>query len=238
MEIELADTWEFRRFGALGKSFRSKVLSAIAECHDEHANAQMQIQSRNKRAYGAVSYTFQERLFEELSGLEGVEFKSPGKGKPKVLVVNDTVVVQWRYAKTAVSDLMTRKYASSASRVNTFSVLVGGTQGVLDLDLGGGARASLTPEELELVESLKALDAAEPRIHHRVVVIAYASDAKDLHKVVWADATLNEDGTLLLENLQELHSAAGPQMTDLSSPKRFDSQPRREFGLLPKNVSG
>lgn len=235
MELAVGDVWAFRRFGVLGKSLRSRVLSTIIDCHNEHANAQMQIHSTHKRAYGSVSYTFHERLFEDLAGLESVEFKRPGKGKPRVLVVNDTLIVLWRYANNAKSDLPTRKYANSDSRVNTFSVPTGGSQGVLDL--GDGVGASLTSEELELVEQLRNIEAAEPRLHHRVVVIAYASDAKDLHKVVWADATLNDDGTLLLENTQEIHRADSPEMTAFSSPKRFDTQPRRDFGLLPKKVS-
>lgn len=236
MELVVDIAWAFQRFGVIGKSLPSLLTEALISCHDEHADAQSMIRSSNKRAYGTVSYTVQERLYEALAGKEGVEYKSPGKGKPKVLVINGTALVQWRYSKSSATDLLMKKYATSDSRVGTFTIPVGATQGMLDL--GDGARASLSEEELQLVESLRVLVDSEPREHHRVVVVAYASSSKALHHAVWADAKLNDDGTLLLENVQMLHAADTAEMTESSESKRFDGQPRRDFGLLPKRVSG
>lgn len=236
MELTVDNVWAFQRFGVLGNSLPGIVADAIVGCHDEHADAQSMIRSSNKRAYGTVSYTVQERLHEALAGKEGVEFKPLGKGKPKVLVINGTVLVQWRYSKSPATDLLMKKYATSDSRVGTFTLPIGATQGMLDL--GDGARASLSEAELELVESLKVLAESEPAEHHRVVVIAYASSSRSLHQVAWADAKLNADGTLLLENVQTLHTADTAEIAESSEAKRFDSQPRREFGLVPKQVNG
>lgn len=235
MEQSADNVWAFQRFGVIGKSLPAIVTESLVGCHDEHADAQAMIRSSNKRAYGTVSYTVQERLHEALAGKEGVEYKKPGKGKPKVLVINGTALVQWRYSKSSTTDLLMKKYATSDSRVGTFTIPVGAAQGMLDL--GDGARASLSDEELELVESLRVLAESEPREHHRVVVVAYASSSKALHQAVWADATLNDDGTLLLENVQNLYAADAGEMTESSELKRFDAQPRRDFGLLPKQVN-
>lgn len=235
METAVDQNWVFQRFGALGKLLSATVTETLVDCHNEHADGQAMIKSRNRRAYGTVSYTVQERLVEALAGKEGVEFRRLGKGKPRVLMVNGTILVQWRYSKSAVKDLLERKYGTSESRIATFQIPIGPQQGVFDL--GQNERVSLTPEETELVETLRALSEAESREHHRVVVIAYASDARALHKVLWADAALNDDGTLKVENLQLLFNADAEDVVVSSDRKRFDQQPRREFGLAPKYVN-
>lgn len=228
--------WSFRRFGAHGKSLPGIILTTLTNCHNEHADGQALINSKHKRSYGQVSYTVQERLEDALTGLEGVEFKRPGNGKPKVLVVNGTALVPWRYSRLATADLHQQKYGTSDSRIGTFSMPVGPSQGMLDL--GDGARASLTPEEIALVEALEELEDSESLKHHPVVVVAYASNHQALHQAVWADAQLDEDGTLILQNTQELFHADPADAAAKPVPKSFDSEPRRGFNLTPKEASG
>ena len=139
MEPAVDNAWAFDRFGVLGKSLAATVTEALFGCHEEHADAQSMIRSSNKRAYGAVSYTAQERLHELLAGKEGVEYKRPGKGKPKVAVINGTALVQWRYSNSPASDLLMKKYATSDFRESIFGLPVGATQGTLDL--GDGERS-------------------------------------------------------------------------------------------------
>lgn len=228
--------WALERFGTLGKQLPGMIREALADCHEEHANAQMQINSTNQRAYGAVSYTVQERLHTVLAGQSGVEFKRPGKGKPKILVVNGTMLVPWRYSGSATANLLERRYAKSDSRIATFSTPLGNVQGMLDL--GDENYEPPTPEELELLESLQALGESEAQEFHRVVVIAYASNPRALHKVVWADASLNDDGTLNMDNIQVLFNAEVAETNGASEPKRFDTQPRRGFNLKSKQSNG
>lgn len=228
--------WSFRRFSAHGKSLPEIILTTLTDCHNEHADGQAVIRSKHKRSYGQVSYTVQERLEDALAGLEGVEFKRPGRGKPKILIVNGTALVPWRYSRLATADLHQQKYGTSDSRVGTFSMPVGPSQGMLDL--GVGVRATLTPEEIELLDALRELDDSESPKHHRVVVVAYASNHHALHHALWADAQLDEDGTLLLQNVQMLFHADSADATATGETRRFDTQPRREFNLMPKEASG
>lgn len=228
--------WSFRRFSAHGKSLPEIILTTLADCHNEHADGQALVRSKHKRSYGQVSYTVQERLEEALAGLEGVEFKRPGRGKPKVLVVNGTALVPWRYSRLATADLQQQKYGTSDARIGNFSMPAGPSQGMLDL--GDGARASLTPEEIELVDALQELDDSESLKHHRVVVVAYASNHNALHHALWADAQLGEDGTLILQNTQELFHADSADAAAKAEPKSFDSEPRRGLNLMPKEASG
>ncbi|CAH0200753.1 hypothetical protein SRABI83_01899 [Arthrobacter sp. Bi83] len=228
--------WAFRRFSAHGKSLPETILATLTECHNEHADGQALVRSRHKRSYGQVSYTVQERLEEALTGLEGVEFKRPGRGKPKVLVVNGTALLTWRYSRLATAGLKQQKYGTSDARVGNFSMPVGPSQGMLDL--GDGVRASLTPEETDFVDALRELDDSESLKHHRVVVVAYASNHNALHNAIWADAQLDEDGTLILQNAQVLFDADSADAAAMAELKGFDSQPRRALNLMPKEASG
>lgn len=236
METAVDTEWAFQRFGAHGKALPHTVLSTLVDCHNEHADGQSLIDSRHKRSYGQVSYTVQERLETALAGAEGVEFKRPAKGKPKVMVINGTALVQWRYSRKAADDPRGRIYGTSDARVGNFSMPVGHTQG--RLDLGDGAKASLSPEEIELVETLQELNDAGAGPHHRVVVVAYASNYKSLHRAVWADAHLDEDGSLVLENEQVLYDGDSLDSVDAAETKRFDSQPRRALRLQPRDGTG
>lgn len=236
MEAELDTAWAFRRFGAHGKSMAETVLSALIDCHNEHADGQAVIKSKHKRAYGQVSYTVQERLESAFAGSEGIEFKRPAKGKPKVLVINGTALLQWRYSSKATDDPRFGTYGTSDARIGNFSMAVEPIQG--KLDLGDGAKTALSAEETELVEALQELNEAETGLHHQVVVVAYASNHKSLHRAVWADARLNEEGGLILENEQVLYDGDSFDSADTPEVKRFDSQPRRELGLQPKGAFG
>lgn len=236
MGIAVDIEWALRRFGAPGKTLPDTVLSVVIDCHNEHADGQSLIKSRHKRVYGQVSYTVQERLETALAGSEGIEFKRPAKGKPRVMVVNGTALVPWRYSRKATADPRDLTYGTSDARVGNFFMAVGPIQG--RLDFGDGAKAALSPEEAKVVETLQDLNEADARPHHRVVVVAYASNDKSLHKAIWADARLNEDGRLILENEQVLYDGDSLDLVDAPEIKRFDSQPRRDLGLQPKDGSG
>lgn len=58
------------------------------------------------------------------------------------------------------------------------------------------------------------------------------------HHAVWADAQLDEDGTLILQNAQVLFHADSADAAAKAEPKGFDSQPRRDLNLMPKEASG
>lgn len=224
--------WEFRRFAELGKGLGGLIRGHLISGHGRHADGQKVIGSRHQTPYGSVNRTIQESLSEELLNYDGVEFRSPGKGKPKVLCVNGTLLVLWRYAKVADKGITQQRYGTSESRITTFHIKNSSSQ--RSFDLGFGSIDLLTTEEKELVEELRAFEEAEPRAYHSVVVVAYASNSKELFEAFWGDASINSDGTLQLENMRQLYKPETGQYPLTSTKRSFTDQPKRNLGLKPK----
>jgi len=118
----------------------------------------------------------------------------------------------WRFAREPSTDIGSRPFAVSDTRVSLFGEERDSTQQRLDIEF---EHPELTEEERELLDAeSKALEEALST-HSRVVVVPYASNPFALYSVDWGEATLGSDGYLTFASMESLLEVGAGSLVDV-----------------------
>lgn len=227
-------SWWFEQFDHHGRLVFDSVTTIIAETQEEYARAQAEITSGNNRAYGQINQDAQGRLRSLAARSESLELRTIKKGAPRVVCVNNKIIVLWRYAKTESVDILSTKFASSEYRAKHFN-LPWNEPNVLPFHID--LPTELTDEDRELVEHLRKINDGPdtPPSTMPVVIFAYASDPNGVYKALGAEALLKDNGTLKLHNPHDFTDRLNNSINnDVQTSKGFDQAPRKAFNLRVK----
>ncbi|MBT2520915.1 hypothetical protein [Arthrobacter sp. ISL-28] len=225
--------WWLGRYGRLGRFMREVTTKSLAGAHEEHMNAQAQITANHSRVYGPVNFSTQDFFHAALRKRPEVTFEQPRPGASKLPIVNGRAVVFWRYANRDGVDVLTKKFGTSGSRVAAFNMAKTARQEILDLDVD--EELQLTAADLAFLEKVEDAAAIEEGRFYPVTVVAYSSNVSGLYQILCADAELNDDGTLSLNDVQTLSTDLREQaQAERAVAKRFDNGPKKQFNLKSK----
>jgi hypothetical protein len=211
-------------FGEAGPSIRAKIPDLILEEHERSAAAQEAWGHDAQLVYGNIWHGLL-KSFEEFGSLPGATTMRPGQAPYRVPVINRTTLYVWRYGRSSEAELAATHFASSPARASLPSLRQRTVQETIsedfDPDLG------LDEEDRRVLEVLAAVQ-AQPLTTNRLVVVAVASSIHALHRAVWGEMSIDEEGYPHLTGFTEDLLAVGK-----TGPVSLDSEATFTDGDLP-----
>lgn len=236
MAIDEGRAWALRTLGADGVLVREQISSIIRDCHEKMANAQAEAEMKHTGVYGQIWRKCLDEFVTVLGRLPSAEIV-PRRGY-KLVAFNGVILFPWRFARERSTDIGSRPFAVSDTRVSLFGEERESTQQRLDIEF---EHPELTEEERELVDAeSKALEEALST-HSRVVVVPYASNPFALHSVDWGEATLGSDGYLTFASMESLLEVGAGSLVDVDLTDESFSDgpiPRPDLGVKRDEADG
>ncbi|WP_030016525.1 hypothetical protein [Curtobacterium sp. S6] len=198
MAIDEGRAWALRTLGVDGVLVREQIPAIIRNCHEKMANAQAEADMRHTGVYGQIWRKCLDEFVSVLGQLPSAEIV-PRRGY-RLVSFNGVVLFPWRFARDRSTDIGSRPFAVSESRISLFTQERDVAQQHLDIEF---EHSELSEEERLLVAS-EAAKLEETLSSHRVVVVPFASNPSALHSIDWGEATLGIDGSLTFEMMESL----------------------------------
>ncbi len=230
MAIDEGRAWALRTLGPDGVLVREKIAAIITDCHDKMANAQAEADMKHTGVYGQIWRKCLDEFVAVLGALPSAE-KIPRRGY-SLVSFNGVALFPWRFARELSTDLESRAFAVSDTRVSLFTQKRDASQEFLDAEF---EHPELTDDEWEVLDA--ASQALEDTLtsHGRVVVVPYASNPSALHSIEWGEATLGVDGRLSFLSLESLVDVGSNSLVSVESgeDETFSDGPipRPQFGV-------
>lgn len=236
MAIDEGRAWALRTLGADGVLVRELILAIIRDCHEKMANAQAEADMNHTGVYGQIWRKCLDEFVAVLGRLPSAEI-IPRRGY-KLVSFNGVVLFPWRFARERSTDIGSRPFAVSDTRISLFRQERVFGQQRLDIEF---EHPELTEEERELLDAeAKALE--ETLTSHRVVVVPYASNPSALHSVDWGEATLGADGYLTFASMESLLDVGSGSLVDVepAEDEGFSNGPipRAQLGVKEEEADG
>lgn len=236
MAIDEGRAWALRTLGADGALVREQISAIIRDCHEKMANAQAEADMKHTGVYGQIWRKCLDEFVAVLGRLPSADI-IPRRGY-NLVSFNGAVLFPWRFARERSTDIGSRPFAVSDTRVSLFTRERDLAQQRLDIEF---ERPELTEEERELLDAeTKALE--ETLTSHRVVVVPYASNPYALHSIDWGEATLGADGYLTFASMESLLDVGTGSLVDVA-PAEDESFsdgpiPRPQLGVKKEEADG
>lgn len=236
MAIDEGRAWALRTLGADGVLVREQISAIIRDCHEKMANAQAEADMKHTGVYGQIWRKCLDEFVAVLGRLPSAEI-IPRRGY-KLVSFNGVVLFPWRFARERFTDIGSRPFAVSDTRISLFRQERDLAQQRLDIEY---EHPELTEEERELLDAeAKALD--ETLTSHRVVVVPYASNPSALHSIDWGEATLGADGYLTFASMEPLLDVGSDSLVDVepAEEESFSNGPipRPQLGVKEDEADG
>ncbi|AGP31773.1 hypothetical protein [Corynebacterium terpenotabidum] len=210
MAIDEGRAWALQTLGADGVLVRERIPTIIRDCHEKMANAQVESDMRHTGVYGQIWRKCLDEFVAELGQLPSAEI-IPRRGY-KLVSFNGAVLFPWRFAKERSTDVGSRPFAVSETRLSLFTQERDIAQYCLDIEYD---HPELTEEEQKLLLDTEAKALEETLSSHSVVVVAYASNPSALHSIDWGEATLGTDGYLAFVTIESLLDIGSGSLVDV-----------------------
>ncbi|MET4046694.1 MULTISPECIES: hypothetical protein [unclassified Rhodococcus (in: high G+C Gram-positive bacteria)] len=236
MAIDEGRAWALRTLGADGALVREQISAVIRDCHEKMANAQAEADMKHTGVYGQIWRKCLDEFVAVLGRLPSAEI-IPRRGY-KLVSFNGAVLFPWRFARERSTDIGSRPFAVSDTRISLFKQERDLAQQRLEIEF---EHPELTEEERELLDAeAKALE--ETLTSHRVVVVPYASNPSALHSIDWGEATLGADGYLTFASMESLLDVGSGSLVDVA-PAEDESFsdgpiPRPQLGVKEEETDG
>ncbi len=233
MMIGSGRTWALRTLGADGVLVRTKIPAIIRDCHEKMASAQMEADMKHTGVYGQIWRKCLDEFVAVLGQLPSAD-TVPRRGY-KLVSFNGVVLFPWRFARERSTDVESRPFAVSDTRVSLFTQERSLTLPHLDIEF---EHPELTKEEQALLDdesrALKETLTSNPR----VVVVPYASNPFALHSIHWGEATLERNGHLAFNPTESLLDIGWGSLVDAtpSEGEGFSDGPIRRAPLGVKET--
>ena len=236
MAIDEGRAWALRTLGADGVLVREQISAIIRDCHEKMANAQAEADMKHTGVYGQIWRKCLDEFVAVLGRLPSAEI-IPRRGY-KLVSFNGVVLFPWRFARERSTDIGSRPFAVSDTRISLFTQERDLAQQRLDIEF---EHPELTQEERELLDAeAKALE--ETLSSHRVVVVPYSSNPSALHSVDWGEATLGADGYLTFASMESLLDVGSGSLVDVESAEDEGFSdgpiPRPQLGVKEEEANG
>lgn len=237
MAIDEGRAWALRTLGADGVLVREQISPIIRDCHEKMANAQAEADMKHAGVYGQIWRKCLDEFVAVLGRLPSAEIV-PRHGY-KLVSFNGVVLFPWRFARERSTDIGSRPFAVSDTRVSLFTQERDLAQQRLDIEF---EHPELTEEERELLDAeSKALEEALSS-HPRVVIVPYASNPFALHSIDWGEVTLGADGYLTFASMESLLGIGSGSLVDVepSEDEAFSGGPipRPQLGVKDEETDG
>lgn len=230
MAIDEGRTWALRVLGSDGVLVREQISAIIRDCHDKMANAQAEADMKHTGVYGQIWRKCLDEFVAVLGRLRSAEVvRCRGYS---LVAFNGVVLFPWRFARERATDIGSRAFAVSNTRVSLFTQEPTSAQRRLDIEF---SHPELNEEERELLDAeSKALEEALSN-HPRVIVVPYASSPSALHSIDWGEATLGANGCLTFAWTESLLTVGAGSLVDVapSEEESFSDGPipRPQLGV-------
>lgn len=235
MAIDEGRAWALRALGADGVLVREQISTIIRDCHEKMANAQAEADMKHSGVYGQIWRKCLDEFVAVLGQLPSAEI-IPRRGY-KLVSVNGVVLFPWRFARERSTDIGSRPFAISDTRISLFTQERDQPQR-LDIEFD---HPELTVEEREYLDA-EAEALKETLSSHSVVVVPYASSPSALHSIDWGEATLGADGYLTFASMESLLDIGSGALLDVepSEDEGFSDGPipRPQLGVKEDDVDG
>lgn len=236
MAIDEGRAWALRTLGADGVLVREQISAIIRDCHEKMANAQAEADMKHTGVYGQIWRKCLDEFVAVLGRLPSAEI-IPRRGY-KLVSFNGVVLFPWRFARERSTDIGSRPFAVSDTRISLFRQERDLAQQRLDIEY---EHPELTEEERELLDAeAKALE--ETLTSHRVIVVPYASNPSALHSIDWGEATLGADGYLTFASMESLLDVGSDSLVDVepAEEESFSNGPipRPQLGVKEEEADG
>jgi hypothetical protein len=227
--------WALRTLGADGVLVREQVPIIIRECHEKMANAQAEADMKHTGVYGQIWRKCLDEFVAVLGRLPSAEIV-PRRGY-KLVSFNGVVLFPWRFARELSTELDSRPFAVSETRISLFTEDRDATQQPLDIEFD---HPELTDEERDLLDAESTALEETLSSLPRVVVVPYACSPSGLHSIDWGEATLGADGYLSFASMESLLdvSSSSPASVEASKDEAFSDGPipRPQLGVKEQEV--
>lgn len=215
---------------------RELISAIIRDCHEKMANAQAEADMNHTGVYGQIWRKCLDEFVAVLGRLPSAE-TIPRRGY-KLVSFNGVVLFPWRFARERSTDIGSRPFAVSDTRISLFRQERDFGQQRFDIEF---EHPELTEEERELLDAeAKALEGT--LTSHRVVVVPYASNPSALHSVDWGEATLGADGYLTFASMESLLDVGSGSLVDVepAEDEGFSNGPipRAQLGVKEEEADG
>lgn len=236
MTIDEGRAWALRTLGADGVLVREHISAIIRDCHEKMANAQAEADMQHTGVYGQIWRKCLDEFVAVLGQLPSGEI-IPRRGY-KLVSFNGVVLFPWRFARERSTDIRSRPFAVSDTRVSLFTQERDLGQQRLDIEF---EHPELTEEEREFLDvEAKALE--ETLSSHHVVVVPYASNPSALHSIDWGEAILGADGYLTFAWMESLLEIRSGSLVDIEPAEdegfSYGSIPRPQLGVKEEEAGG
>lgn len=236
MAIDAGREWALRTLGADGVLVRDQIPAIIRDCHEKMANAQAEADMKHTGVYGQIWRKCLDEFVAVLGRLPSAEI-IPRRGY-KLVSFKGVVLFPWRFARESSTDVGSRPFAVSDTRISLFRQERDFAQQHLDIEF---EHLELTEEERKLLDAeAKALE--ETLTSHRVVVVPYASNPSALHSIDWGEATLEADGCLAFAAMESLLDVGSGSLVDVApaEDEGFSDGPipRPQLGMKKREADG
>jgi hypothetical protein len=235
--------WSVRRLGEAGPQVRALVPGVLQDCHNRLAEAQVAAEIIGNQVYGNVWLKVLQDFVGAFGSLPGAHIVRVPAAPYDLIAFGDTVLFPWRYAREAGVDAVeTPMVGVSDTRRKIFDGFAVDPQMTLPYGFEGGEDGVDAMKESTSDASVRELVAHG----HRVVVIAYASNADALLRIEWGDAELAGEGLPLTWDFHEALSLAPAEaatrpsltiVTQLDDEPDFASGPLSEPDLIARPVA-
>lgn len=190
-DVDAGRQWALKMFGEVGPAIRARVPEIVAEEHEKSAAAQEAWGHEAQFVYGNIWHGLLKTFEQQFGSLPGATTIRPGEAPYRVPVINGTTLYAWRYGRSGETEMGATQFATSPARTALPDLFQRTIQQALSdefaPDLG------LTQEDRHVLEVLEAVK-AQPRNANRLVVVAIASSFHGLHRSIWGEMTITEDG--------------------------------------------
>lgn len=234
--------WATRRLGEAGPQVRALVPGVLRDCHNRLAEAQAAAEMVGSQVYGNVWLKVLQDFVGAFGSLPGAHIVRVPAAPYDLIAFGDTVLFPWRYAREAGVDAVATPMSHlSDTRRQIFDGFAIDPQ--LTFPYGFEDKGGVDV----LDESTSDASVRDLVAHgHRVVVVAYASNADALLRIEWGDAELAGEGLPLTWDFHEVLSlapaetATRPSLTvvaPLDGKPDFTTGPLTEPDLTARSVA-
>jgi hypothetical protein len=229
--VDAGRQWALRMFGEAGPRIRARIPTIVAEEHEKSAAAQEAWGHEAQFVYGNIWHGLLKTFEQQLGSLPGATTMRPGEAPYRVPVINRTTLFAWRYGRSTEREMAATPFATSPARAALPDLFQRTVQQTLSDEFAPDL--DLTEEDRRVLEVLEAVK-AQPQSTNRLVVVAIASSFHGLHRSLWGEMTITQDGypqfTGFTEDLLDIRT--GPASLDSTSTFTDGAMPDRKPEII------
>lgn len=217
----------FENLGVIEPEVRKTVLDA----HHDMVGAQDESKMSSGGVYGQMWLKL-HKSFEAMARNNGhtMQVIRVRNANYKLVTVGPYLLYPWRFSSKQVDDIEGKRFAKPNSVRSRLFALSPSSQSepMLPFSLEGES-GSVMDEILEVDSDVEIYDS------YRVVIIGISSNSDSIHKLIWGEASLTENGRLKMRDSREIMMESQDTISVWDNDASFDGGDIAEIPVLRKN---